>query len=177
MGTSRSGRELGRKLDRLADDFEDLPLAAVKDGSQVVKTSVTRLAPARLRNAGRRGSKLGVRYNVGTYGGEAKSLVYATGQWQLIERDTKPHRIPGLKGQKTRQNRSIRATKGRMFGPAFGGEKTNAKPIVFGGNVRAYAFHPGTKGKKPWARGVAMALPKVRKVLPTKGATVMRRIF
>lgn len=177
MGSSRSGRELGRKLDRLAEDFEDLPLAAVKDGSQIVKSSVTRLAPGRLRNASKRGSKLGVRYNLGTYGGEAKSLVFVTGPFHLIERDTKPHRIPALVGQKTRQNRAVRSSRGRLYGPAFGGEKASTRPIVFAGKVRAFAFHPGTRGKRPWQRGVAAALPKVRNVISTRSATTLRRIF
>lgn len=177
MGTSRSPAELSRKLSQLAVEMQDLPLAMVKEASQATKAAVKGRAPARLSGRGKRGAKLDVRYNVGNYGGEAKSLVFATGPFHLIERDTKPHRIPALKGQKTRQNRAVRATKGRTFGPAFGGVKTGGKPIVFGDKVRNQVWHPGTKGQHPWEHGVTAAQSVIRKVFESKGELVLRRVF
>lgn len=155
MGSSRSGRELGRKLDRVAEDLEDLPLAAVKDGSQIVKASVLRYAPARLSGVGRRGARLNARYNVGNYGGEAKSRVFAVGPWQLVENDTRAHQVPKQRGGRARRRYAV----------------------IPGVGVRAYAKHPGTRGKRPWARGVEAALPKVRNLLSTRGGALLRRIF
>jgi hypothetical protein len=155
VGVSRSPAELRRKLDRLADDYDDLPLALVKDGSLVVKRAVTRRAPARLSGVGKRGAKIGVRYNVGNYGGTPQSLIHATGPFHLIERDTKAHRIP--------KERGLRARKRYAVIPGVG--------------VRAYAKHPGTQGQFPWAKGVRESLPIVRRMLESKAAHALRRIF
>jgi hypothetical protein len=56
--------------------------------------------------------------------------------------------------------------------------RANTKPIVIPGvGVRRSAQHPGTKGKYPWRKGNEAAEPKVREVLTSKTATVIRRNF
>ena len=155
MGVSNSPAELRRKLDRLGDDYKDLPLSLVKESSLIVKLAVTRRAPARLSGVGKRGAKLGVRYNVAGSGDDAKSLIFATGPFHLIERNTKSHRIPKQRGRRARQRYAV----------------------IPGVGVRAYANHPGTKGQHPWEKGVDDAAPAVRKLLGTRSALVLRRIF
>lgn len=162
MGVSKSGKQLARKFQRTIDDFDDLTLAQMKEASQIVKDEVTRRAPKRLKGVGKRGARIGVRYNVGRFGDDftAKSLVFATGPFHLIERPTDDHRIP-------------RETVGRGRR-----KRANTKPIVIPGvGVRQYAQHRGTKGKYPWRKGNAAAEPKVAQVLVSKTATVIRRNF
>lgn len=160
MGVSRSGRELSVKLAKVANDLDDLPAVQVKMASLHVKKSILTLAPARLRNVGKKGSKLGVRFNMGIYDGVAKSLVFATGPWQIIERDTKPHRIP-------------RATTGRGRN-----KRANKRPVLIPGvGVRAWANHPGTRGKHPFDRGVKAAMPEAKRILESPTAALLRKHF
>lgn len=87
----------------------------------------------RLSGVGKRGAKLSVGYDVkGT--ASPSALVRMKGPAHLIESDTKPHPIT------TKQRRGARAL------------STPAGP-------RASVQHPGTKGKHPWAKGVAAGLP------------------
>lgn len=126
--TARVGTEL-RRLER------NMVLVA----AQTVKTSVrSQLAAAgvengKLRGVGKKGAKVGVRYDIL---GD-KALVRATGPFQLIERDTKAHRIPKVRGARARK---------RVV-------------VIPGVGVRAWANHPGTKGKHLWAKGVVAAVP------------------
>lgn len=154
MGTSRSPEALARKFGQLAAELDDLPKTVVGEASLDVKKAVLRRAPARLSGVGKNGAKLGVRYNVGTFDGQAKSLVYATGPFHLIERDTKKHRIPRERRSKKRRLLSI---------PGIG--------------VRAWANHPGTRGKHPWAKGVDDAMPGVKELLDNETLQILRRIF
>ena len=155
MGVSRSPAELRRKLERFAGDLADLDLAVVKEASQITKDSVLKFAPSRLSGVGKKGAKIGVRYNVGNFGGEAKSRVFATGPFHLIERDTKRHRIPKERGRRARR---------RVI-------------VIPGVGVRAWAMHPGTRGKHPWAKGVNAAEPKVTALLENKTRLALRRVF
>lgn len=160
MGVSRSGSQAARKLQRFADDVSDLPLTQVKEVSFMVKKNVERLAPKRLRNVGKRGARIGVKYNVGNFGGEPKSKVFAYGPFQLVERPTKAHRIP-------------RETIGRGRR-----QRANRKPILIPGvGWRQSARHPGTRGKYPWRRGVAQSIDKAQEVLVSPTVTLMRRHF
>jgi hypothetical protein len=107
--------------------------------AQAVKTSVqTQMGGAgvqngKLRGVGKKGAKIGVRYDLV---GET-ALVRATGPFHLIERDTKAHREPKVRGSRARK---------RLL-------------VIPGVGVRASANHPGTKGKHPWAKGVLVAVP------------------
>jgi hypothetical protein len=148
---------LRRKLDRLADDYSDLPLALVKESSQIAKLAVlATTTPAsggdlRLSGVGRKGAKVGVRYNVAGVGADAKSLVFATGPFHLLERDTKA----GPRPHKRRRGRG----KKRFIGPIQSG------------------FHPGTQGKHPFAKGVTAATPLISRLLQTRSTLAIRRIF
>jgi len=181
MGVSHSPAELAEKLAKAAVKLRDAEHTATEQSALLVKRNVLALAPARLRGVGKKGAKLGVRYNIGHYEGVSKALVFATGPFHLIERDTTAHPIPKLKGSSSQQTGKIRAKKGRLFGPAFGGlsaKATDAKPLkLVGGKYRAHVVHPGTKGKHPWERGVAMSVPKIKPLYESNVNLVLHQIF
>jgi hypothetical protein len=108
-------------------------------GALAVKKSVqTQMAAAgvnngKLRGVGKKGAKVGVHY---TLAGKT-ALVRATGPFHLIENNTKPHREPKVRGARARK---------RVV-------------VIPGVGPRAWANHPGTKGKHPWAKGVVAAIP------------------
>jgi hypothetical protein len=156
MGVSHSGAEAAAKMQRLGMSLVNVQLDQVNEASRIVKASVMARAPSRLRGVGKRGARLGVRYRSGMYGGEAKSIVFVTGPWQLIEWDTKAHRIP-------RARKSRRARKRYAVIPGVG--------------VRAYAEHPGTRGKHPWRTGVTAAIPAVQRVFESRVGFLVRQAF
>lgn len=142
-----SPTQAARKFHRLAVDVKTMDSQIAVRGAQVIKREVEaqllRVAPKRHLNVGKRGAKVGVRYETLP---PAKAQVRATGPFHLLESDTKKHRVP-------------RTTRGR--GRV---RKANVKPIFIPGvGVRAWAQHPGTRGRHPWARGVAVGVPLAEK--------------
>lgn len=129
------------KTARMTTELAVLEIRTVQVASLAVKTSVLAQMQAvgvdggKLRGVGKKGAKIGVRYDV--LG--KKALVRATGPFHLLERPTKPHRTP-----------KERAT---------GGKGKRKVVNIPGVGVRAYANVAGTKGKYPWAKGVAAAVP------------------
>lgn len=128
-----------RKTVKMTRELEDLERRSTLIVAQAVKKSVlAEMAHAgvtggKLRGVGKRGARIGVRYDlVGK-----NALVRATGPFHLLERPTKAHRTPKVRGS--------RARKRVVNIPGIG--------------VRAYANVAGTRGKYPWAKGVEAALP------------------
>jgi len=145
-----------RKANRFVADLEDLSLTQVKEASQIVKKNVERLAPRRLRGVGKRGARIGVKYNVGNFGGEPKSFIFAYGPMHFIERKTGEHEIP---------KRKYRRGKRRVI-------------VIPGIGPRASANHPGSRRpKQPWERGTRASEDDVRNVLQSSTATLIRRHF
>lgn len=155
MGTSTSWAELDGKLAAFARDVSDLPKGQVGRAALATKKSVQAFMPARLRGVGKRGAPLRVRYVESGSGDASSATVFVTGPAQLIERDTQAHRIPRQRGPRARQ---------RLI-------------VIPNVGVRASANHPGTKGKHPWARGVGVALPLIRREFDASGALALRRHF
>ncbi len=158
MGHSSSPIQAARKFNHLAKELREVPRSAVGASALLVKRHVMSIAPDRLRNAGKKGgAKLSVTYVVHNdiADGDAFAYIRAQGPWPLIESDTKQHAIAPKRK---------RAKRGRVA------VKT---PTGFYARVQ----HPGTKGKHPWAKGVATARPRVqaefRKTLPT----ALRKVF
>jgi hypothetical protein len=122
------------------------------------KVAISAGAPASLRGVGK-GAKLGVRYTLS--GGEVSpsAKLKATGPWQLIEENTSPHIIR----PKRRSKSKGRGAKGAIVIPGIG--------------ARAYAHHPGTKGKHPWAKGVEKAEPLVAKEMSKTMANIATAAF
>lgn len=148
--TQFSGRLLALELtvDRVATE-------GITTASQVVRVAILSHTPARLSGVGKRGAKLGVKVTLQPIGNGAKATVSATGPFQLIERDTQPHRIP----------RSH----------ARGGPKHYV--VIPGQGVYANAEHPGTTGKHPFERGVRESAPLVEKVFDVRTNVATRSVL
>lgn len=105
----------------------------------------------RLSNVGARGARLNARFDVrGTVNPTA--LIRATGPMQLIEYDTKPHEI------RPRRRR---------------GTKVLKLPNGYVPKVR----HPGTRGKRPFARGAERGALRSAEKFNEAIEQAMRRTF
>lgn len=135
MGTSKSSKQLVTKITKAQKELTSNAAAMNKVAFAAKTILLGELGSAvgsdlKLSGVGKSGVKLGVRYDVKGRT-NATALLKATGPWQLIERDTKPHTI---------RPRSRR-------------RKAGKKALAINGEVRASAQHPGTRGKEPWAKG------------------------
>lgn len=157
--TADTPAQFAAKTARMTTGLKQVERRLALSAATTVKVSVTAAMAAagvkngRLRGVGKKGARVGVRYQPL---GEARYLVKATGPFQLIESNTKPHRVP-------RQPKTGRAKKRVVVIPGVG--------------VRAYANHPGTKGKHPWAKGVAAAVPAQRKTQALFLAETLRNAY
>lgn len=95
---------------------------------------------SRLSGVGRRGARVGARYDVKGVTNPT-ALIRATGPFQLIEHDTSAHPI--------RPRRRRRGGRLRLADGSF----------------RAGVRHPGTRAKRPFARGVTRAQSEPGKAL------------
>ena len=149
------------KFTRLAATMQNFEKETLNEGAFAMKKAIQaqyrRAVPGgRLTNVGKRGARVGVRYNL--YPHSAK--VFAYGPAHLVENDVRPHRIP-------------RQTIGRGRR-----KRANTKPIFIPGvGVRAYAMHPGTRGKHPWATGVRIGVPKAQRAAGTLFKKTIGSVF
>ncbi len=155
MGVSKSPLAFAEKCLVAQKAMETAAKTSVETTALAVKKSITEISPARLRGVGKRGAKLSVRYNLDNYPDGRKALVYALGPWQLIEGDTKAHRVP--------KQRSSRARRRVVVIPGVG--------------VRAYANHPGTKGKHLFAKGAVAGLLVGREITKRETSAAIHSIF
>lgn len=133
------------KMRRVADDVkradDQITVRAALTVKRSVQGHLAVAAPRGRLNVGKRGQRVGVRYDLRK---PTEAVVRMTGPAHILERDTKAHRIP-------------RESRGRGRG-----RTRNVKRLSIPGiGVRMSAQHPGTKGKHPWEKGVTAALPKL----------------
>lgn len=163
MGVSRSGKELADKLDRAARNIDAAGKRGVRETSLVMKTSVTRELGAagvkggRLSRVGKNGARLSVGFNIKTFGGNPTSLFRARGPWQIIENDSKPHPIAAKKKR--------------------GRDNSQAAIKLADGGIRRSVNHPGTRGKHPWAKGVAKGIPLAGRAFQQGAAESFRKVW
>ncbi len=148
MGVSTSPAQLSAKLGRLAAELKDTrkPLTAA---ATAAKQAFTAANPGVVGHRVARG-KVNVRYDI--RGNQA--TVRYTGPAHLALNPTKAHRIE----------------------PRGRGRRRGRRALTIGGDVRAWANHPGTAGKDPGARrakaAAAVVAPKayhqVGLVMPLK---------
>lgn len=132
--------EFANKCQKAAPNLREAQKRGLGAGAFVVKQTI-QAQPGyanRLRGVGQKGAKLNVRYTVL----DKAAVVFAVGPFHLLERDTKSHRIQ----PKARRR---------------GGKRAILTPA----GPRAYANHPGTRGKHPFARGVDVARPLVGRAI------------
>lgn len=162
--------EFAVKSHRMAGEVRRLEITTVTIAALAVKTSVlgqlqvAGVQGGRLRGVGKKGAKVGVSSTVAG----RNALVKATGPLHLLERDTRPHRL----GRGTRS-----ATSGLPLVNASGQDIQRKVVTIPGVGFRAFADHPGTKGKHPWRKGVVAALPAAAKANQVALKQAMSRAF
>jgi hypothetical protein len=117
--------------------------------AQTAKTTILAGAPARLRNVGRAGAKLGAGYD---FSGTNTVKVRSRGPWPLVEVSSKAHQI------KPRRSRGKSAV------------HTPAGP-------RRRVMHPGTRAKHLWTKGVDKAEPLVAKEMGRQTLATVGKAF
>lgn len=145
---------------------------ASRDMKRNIEAELKKTVPSmRLKNAGKKststgadgvastsrgGAKLSVSYSTRESGPIATALVKANGPWQLVNNDTKAHKIY-RKAARVKGKGSARINQQQKLNEVFGGKgayKGGALKLP-DGNYRHVVDHPGTKGKKMWQKGVA----------------------
>lgn len=115
----------------------------------------------RLSGVGRSGAKVGAYYKM--YGGNVnpQAWIKASGALPLIENDTPPHVILPRGGRRSAKGRRLRGK----------------KALKFGGGFYSRAVHPGTRGKRPFARGVEAGAKKTGEVYQRVFAQEIRKAW
>lgn len=200
MGTSRSAAELAGKLERFGKDLGDvsIPLEATAlRGKQIFQAAAGGLIGTTV--AGKR-KAIGARYDLKAKGaGEGQAVVTYTGPAHLVNNPTRPHVIAAKRLGLTRRRSTSRAARERDVTLAFGGsaagmfgalraatrttrsgaERSNgAAALTIGSELRAYARHPGTRGKHFFEKAREIAEHTLPAVYQRKQVTEpLRRIF
>lgn len=135
------GAQMGRKFSAMGRELSQSRRTAVTRGAQAivnpVRDEIRRVTrDNRLSGVGKSGARVGARYDVR---GQDEALVRATGPLHLVERDTKAHEI---------QPKARRRKSGR----------TGVR--LADGSVRRSVRHPGTKGQRPFEKGIEKGRPK-----------------
>jgi len=162
MGTSRSGAELARKLDRFGKDLNNvrIPLnATALHVKNLFQASAASSGVLGRKPAGKR-KLIGARYDLKGDGPHMSAIVTYTGPAHLVNNPTRPHRI------EPRRARGVRT------------RRRGASVLVINGSVRAWANHPGTRGKGFFQRAKVAAQATAPRVYAKKQLTEpLRRNF
>jgi hypothetical protein len=157
VGTSKSIDQFVGKINKVGHATDRARLGIVNDGALTTKKIMLAAATAKGVQPG--GTIAGRKWNVSyaTKGGELPTaLVRFTGPFHLVNNDTKAHYVVarGLGGNReSRGTAAFQASASRFSGDsaagAFGGQRRGRgrRALNINGNIRAYAFHPGTSGK------------------------------
>ena len=182
---AKTGRDVGRGIMRAGTALDraqkDAPRRAAVKAELIHQSELERVVPSgRLRNVGKNGAKLSVRYDIkGTRNPTA--LITALGPWQFIESDTKAHPITSRYAGGSRAARGRRVI-GASISSVLGGGNVStglgggAKAVLnMGGDYRRFVRHPGTKGKHPFRKGRNKAYPVIVKELHSTFTAVVRQ--
>lgn len=167
MGVSHSFEQLQAKLEALVVELRKGDDLLVAEAAKLAKQTIKAGAPARLRGVGKHGASLSIRTTLTTTADDPAALVFATGPWALIERDTSPHQIP-----RQRVSRSFEGVFGHAVIPGGVEGGVHGK-----GGVRTRVRHPGTHGQHPWAKGVERSIPLVQQIFRHTSEAAIGAIF
>lgn len=181
MGTSKSPAELAAKLARAGAVIEGQNRPAVEASAMTYKAALLETGrrdsggDLRLSRWGRAGLKLNAGYDVRGRGAVVSAVVEPRpkGAWKVLEDGARPHIIAA--GLTRRQGQALTLFSvmagqgGDLSGYDVGalasiarGNRNNrnssrrrgrAQALTIGSNLRAYARHPGTKGKGTFSDG------------------------
>lgn len=184
MGTSTSVAEFAAKLTQAGAAVQGATRASVAEAALAGKAIfLANMGTTSMSNVGR-GAKLGARFDIkGTTNPTA--LLYYTGLVHLLNNPTSAHAIyprgatvTGADGSVVR-GRVLRETRRGTRGVNKGGFRgSGAKGLAFpDGNVRLYANHPGTSGKRFYERSVPQVAAAARRALSASTSTALRKVF
>lgn len=205
MGTSTSGAELAAKFGRLAKDMADVGVPLNRTGLHVKRVMERSAAAAGVlgrKPSGKR-KPVGVRYNLRARAdGQGTMVVSYTGAAHLFNNPTGRHFIgpSGFGSVAALQQISqgvgavtafggtargmFSAGSGRRFQVTRSGSlvrrraRGGARALTIGGDLRAWAFHPGTPGKRFFQHAKARATATAPAVYARSGLTEpLRRAF
>lgn len=147
MGTSRNPQQMVAKIKALGTTTERRQRKAVEEGALAAKTIMLAAAAAKGLTPGNKiaGRKWTVRFDV-RGSTNPTALVRNVGPFHLFDNPTEAHPIT------PRAGRTTRGRKGK-------------KALVIGGNVRAYANHPGTPGARTFPAAKVIAHRRVPRVM------------
>jgi hypothetical protein len=150
---SSVGQQLARKMERTQAELLRARRTAVTAGAMELKQGVQRRLPAsgRLRGVGKKGARVGVRYDLK---GDTEAVVKAIGPLHLLENATAAHDIQPKKRR---------------------GKGGNAALKLPDGSFRGVIHHPGTKGQKPFAKGIEDARPKALRAMANPITDAVKR--
>ena len=198
MGTSRNAAEMAVKIDRLGADIKAAKKGNITEASMVLKEAV--LSRGRkasggdlvLSGVGKDGKgKLGANFKA--LSGDESEL-RAIGPWQLVEFDTSPRVITSRYGggSRTTRARAIGATAGRRVklgtnrvyvasvaeGVERSGDKIRGSINIPGIGWRRYArVRRGSKGTRPFAKGINDGIPGAVRVLRRRNVDIARKVL
>lgn len=193
MATSTTVADFAKHIEKMgaavAAGRKDAVNKAALEAKNTILDQLDTVVPSRrLRNVGSSGAKLGIGYDIKGFQNPT-ALVQARGPWQFIEYDNAPHWITSKYGGGSRKSRAQRLggmanprARGNASTSFLGNYEGGGNPGV-GGSVRVpsagyrrWARHPGTKGKRPFAKGIERARPRVEKLLGKFFVDVVKRL-
>lgn len=132
--------------------------AAALEATTLIRAEIRKASGGDMRLSGAarngKGAKVGAGFDI-KGSTNPTALIRAYGPIQLIERDTAPHLIMARSRFVIRGG--VRVRQGRRS--AAGRRLRGKAALTIGGGFYASAQHPGTKGKRPFARGAERAAP------------------
>lgn len=153
----------------------------------------------RLSRFGKNGVRLNVGYDLEGSGSTTKATVRPRpmGPWKVLQYGAKPHLIvPGLTRRQAKaltlfsvmagQGGSLdgydisglaSSARGNRNNKASRRRRKRRPPLRIGGNVRAWARHPGTKGKGTWSRAEKRGAGDATDSYRRKQSEAIARVF
>lgn len=123
----------------------------------------------RLSGVGKSGAKLGVSYKMEGTATAPRAFIKATGPWPLIENNTS--------GRVVRSRHAKGSGRRGLIGPAAPGQFKGGGRAVLnipGVGFRRSARHPGTTGKKTFAKGRAASIAPATALIKKRSTEIVK---
>jgi hypothetical protein len=181
---AQSAAELARKFQRSA--AQTGPTVRETVTKSAYRTKVIYLAGARtaglvpgrrMMGVGRRGAAWGVKYDIfETSPGDASTVIKFYGPVHLVNNDTTPHLIEG-RGARSARREQARQVISALTGTRVRRARRSSGPQVLSmpWGVRAYAKHPGTRGKNFFRPADDFARSEVKRIVAASRRELLMR--